>query len=1516
MNQSSLYKIISITALLPFMSAVSVIAQTDPAPALNQTQVPGTNSQTINLAPPNITTYFDSTRTYTPRIRTTNEAQVNDNSSPEQVSISTIYTNGLGTTIQAIQQNATKTATGEYRHLVVPNDVRSLADPYSFMPYPSATKNFNQYGPNQSVSYHNSSQYPSEAGGADNAVISTGQAKNTSTNTERSVTVYVPGKSRIGQGRGTKKIAITNKVVSGETTPGTNVRLWKLDVSGMPVSTGLYTAGYLGGTLTQTIDGSEKYVLNDREGNPVYEAALQKVTSGYDPVSGSFVTRKTYGETYYVYDELGRLRYTLSPKAVEAISAAGWAVSQSIIDELCFSYRYDGRGRQHSVHKPGEQGYTELVYSKEGQTIMRRSPLEQANGLWELLFYDKSNRVIATGLLTSNNDRAYWQAQAKAQAAQATNSPFYYSWGAGKGQHPPKTGLANTEILSCTYFDQYPANVLVGETYNVTLFQPHLLTGSTVDIPAARASVYGFQTASEVKVIHNPGVTTFLQDWINVKNYYDYYGRMMYSVEQNATGAKDSIYYQYSVQGQPMLKWYLRNAIHNGSNRRTTELESYGYEAYSSRLTGIWRSTNGSIGEPAVRYSYDEMGRMNKEILGNDAELRLYTYNARGELQGINEEYALTGSKAGDMTFGEALRYDYGVTTPRYDGLVAGMIWRGSGGTAVKAHSYTYSYDLAGRMTSAKYLEAATTGGVPLSWNTTQRNYSQSANYDVNGNMTTATRWGVSQNPSYTGVYQVDRLNYTYLPNSNKLEKVNDAVVTDYQTGDYQPGTVQGYSYDVSGNLVEDKSKGITGVDYTWFNKPQTVYFPTSSIHYTYDAAGNKLQEVVKVSTRQSYTNYISGAVYKGGLMNYISTAQGRTNMVFTTPRQEYFVKDHLGNIRSTIASAITRESVPFLTSKSYTVGYEAGDEVAEEALFDKVTELSVDKPGSLNNTDQKAALLQDNNRLGTSIMLKVMAGDKIDINAENFYESLRNSNNSAEAPAEAIFEQAIGSLAGGSGALQTAEGSNPNVLVERILSNPEAVSAYEDLLAAETDNTKPKAFLNFLFFDESMNLIPEHSRIWQADGENNWSKIGSEEYAPLEMPQNGYIVAYLSNQSEQEAWFDNMSLGISNGLLLDEQHYYAYGLPIAGLTSLAANATKHRQRYQGNEYIEERGLEWMDFHNRQYDPQLGRFLSLDPLADVGGQQVLSPYHAMGCNPVTMTDPLGMLYSPADALLGLDMTVYHQAMYYAATFSSFAKAMMMGAHGSASMDRLDESMMAGIRKGQIPDPVETSNFVTNLILSALSGAYGQNVRVNLGVSGGASVQVLGDDGQPKKDGGGSNITAYRLPNLTDANLDELAKSVGRDRSGIRCNMYSLKFVDKALAALNDGISNLDLTKLPKSDKEVEELANAGETKNMLDAIGAKSSAFRGNPQTMGMELEKGNVPYVIEYNGSTGHRVAVVSIDYNPSDPWGSSAKVFNPTTGTIENRPNFFAHSNYNIPIVDAVYNYKNSFFINSSKK
>jgi len=54
-----------------------------------------------------------------------------------------------------------------------------------------------------------------------------------------------------------------------------------------------------------------------------------------------------------------------------------------------------------------------------------------------------------------------------------------------------------------------------------------------------------------------------------------------------------------------------------------------------------------------------------------------------------------------------------------------------------------------------------------------------------------------------------------------------------------------------------------------------------------------------------------------------------------------------------------------------------------------------------------------------------------------------------------------------------------------------------------------------------------------------------------------------------------------------------------------------------------------MDFNFRQYDPQLGRFNAVDPLAASAGQDMISPYAAMGNAPESLTDPTGLRAGPA-----------------------------------------------------------------------------------------------------------------------------------------------------------------------------------------------------------------------------------------------------------------------------------------------
>ena len=87
---------------------------------------------------------------------------------------------------------------------------------------------------------------------------------------------------------------------------------------------------------------------------------------------------------------------------------------------------------------------------------------------------------------------------------------------------------------------------------------------------------------------------------------------------------------------------------------------------------------------------------------------------------------------------------------------------------------------------------------------------------------------------------------------------------------------------------------------------------------------------------------------------------------------------------------------------------------------------------------------------------------------------------------------------------------------------------------------------------------------------------------------------------------------------VLMEQNYYPFGLEMEGrwLEDLGRGT---RYLYNGKEFSEELGL--YDYGARWYDPAVGRFTTIDPLADQFTNQ--SPYHYAYNNPLRFIDPDG-----------------------------------------------------------------------------------------------------------------------------------------------------------------------------------------------------------------------------------------------------------------------------------------------------
>ena len=76
--------------------------------------------------------------------------------------------------------------------------------------------------------------------------------------------------------------------------------------------------------------------------------------------------------------------------------------------------------------------------------------------------------------------------------------------------------------------------------------------------------------------------------------------------------------------------------------------------------------------------------------------------------------------------------------------------------------------------------------------------------------------------------------------------------------------------------------------------------------------------------------------------------------------------------------------------------------------------------------------------------------------------------------------------------------------------------------------------------------------------------------------------------------------IALSRGALeiVEEKNYYPFGLEHKGYNNVVNGTENNYKTFQGQEINNELGLNWLSFKYRNYDPTIGRFMSIDPLAE------------------------------------------------------------------------------------------------------------------------------------------------------------------------------------------------------------------------------------------------------------------------------------------------------------------------------
>lgn len=1033
-------------------------------------------------------------------------------------------------------------------------------------------------------------------------------------------------------------------------------------------SPGVYPEGTL--FKIATLNEQNKQVIEFRDYNNNIVLRKVQLTADRDPGRGS--GHLGWLCTYYIRDELGNLRGILQPEGVQAIQP-NWIISPQVQEEQCFLYEYDEDNLVVMKKSPGK-GPDYMVYDSWERLVLSQSATQRLTNSYTLIKYDALNRQILTAAYTDATPIATIRTQAKSNVTYRFEE--LASGGNGSGYTSRCWPTSGFEILAVEYFDSYAWLAALGMGTSLatryTGDDYKFLPASDAVFPYAApltqtAYLKGLSTGSKVRVL---GTSTFLY---NV-TYYDENKRVLQTFEYNYPKGATITTNQYSFSNQLLMSDQYFYDPTPPSLLMHHVIKKIEYDDLG-RMQRIHRNTTpmGTTYKVVADYEYDAIGKLKRKKLapayndGAGLETQVYDYNIRGWQLGMNRGYARDATSTN--YFGYDLGYDkasnelignQSYATPQYNGNIEGMVWKSKGDG--EKRKYDFTYDAANRLIGADFNQY--TGG----------SFNKSANvdfsvsnltYDYNGNIKTMNRKGLKISTSP----MVDQLTYAYYPGSNRLKAVVDAVndplttLGDFRTLASHPqssvknlatiNSITDYDYDANGNLSLDNNKGITSITYNLLNLPAVITLGSKTITYTYDAMGEKVQKVVAEPGQPARTvAYVNGEVFENGVLQFAGMDEGRLRYRAgdNSYQFDYFIKDHLGNTRLVLTEEAQQSIYPAATlegdlnNTATASGYEKSFYSIDPARLRNKTDVAglTDYPnhngipnpypagnsGATTTTSNSAklySLKSGEAKTGLGITLRVMSGDKIDIHAKSFYNQ-SNGGGSAANSAVPVLDILSGLLGGPTGGVAaTAHGG---VSAGQLNGLPGTTGLINQLLSDQTTTndltpTVPKAFINYLFFDEQFNCVKK-----------GFSKVGSAgtvkndhfaDLQALEAPENGYVYIYCSNESPVEVFFDNLQVVHTRGPILEETHYYPYGLTMAGISSQALNfgAPRNTQKYNdGSEWMTDHGVDLYETTFRGYDPQLGRFTQADPLAEEF--ENWSPYVFGYDNPISWVDPEGL----------------------------------------------------------------------------------------------------------------------------------------------------------------------------------------------------------------------------------------------------------------------------------------------------
>ena len=640
--------------------------------------------------------------------------------------------------------------------------------------------------------------------------------------------------STLGAGESwfTAKKFVEQRYCSNEAS---SVKRYQVSESGALLENGYYAAKSFSMLEETDEDGKTKQTFSDLFGHKVLER------------------RDGNNDTYYIYDNIGRLRYVLSPSYQE----------YSDLQKFGYEYRYDKYGRCVWKRLPGCE-YQQMWYDAADNLMFSQDGEQRKKGLFVFYLYDKMKREVLMGTTTSMN--------ALCTSALATYGE-QFSGLCNSGYTPlGNLGLGNEQLLSAKYYDCH------------SFLNRQMVKNLTSKSLSAKTS--GLQESYNIG--SQTGIVTRNTDGdlLASVSYHDLRGLVVESmqIKPDEVFLRQSI--KYSFTRKPIE---VKAELTKGDmTKNVTQL--YVYNPNNDKIETMTIQV-GNVTRTVASYSYDDIGRLVSVNRSGNAGSVHYAYNIRNWLKETKSD-----------RFKQNLYYESTKENPFFNGNISRMQWQSSKDNVLRGYDFTY--DGLNRLEESTYGEGA-------DMSQSKNHYSEHVlSYSPNGSIERLQRYGKKNNGTF-GL--IDDLTYAY--NGNQIKSISDKAGSLLYNGsfDFKDGADADveYFYDANGALVKDLNKGISNIEYDILGNLKCITFSNGfKTEYIYDAAGYKLRTTHESAVTNT-TAYISNFIFEDGKLDKYLFDGGYCSFDNNqNPTFHYYEKDHLGSIRMVVNENGTIEQV------------------------------------------------------------------------------------------------------------------------------------------------------------------------------------------------------------------------------------------------------------------------------------------------------------------------------------------------------------------------------------------------------------------------------------------------------------------------------------------------------------------------------------------------------------------------------------------------------------------------------